>query len=179
VVGGGSFTDNFNRANENLEASADWTHDGLVAGALAVVSNQINNTTTNATGSAYQCPNQGSADHYVQFTVRSAANSGPFVCNRLADRSNFVGIRNFNSNVEIYRRVAGSLTLLQSTNEGIVVGDTLRLECEGTNWRAFKNGAQIGSGAIGSAGLTGQRQGLVGRTTTQAPWIDNFEAGAL
>jgi hypothetical protein len=176
-----AFTDNFNRADENLEASANWTHDGLIAGAVAVRSNALANLTSDATGSAYKCPDQGSADHYVQFTARATANSGPFVCCRLADRSNFVGIRNNGGTLEIFRRVSGTLSSLHSSAQSIVSGTVLRLECTGTNWRALKDGAQVATGAIGSAGLTNQRQGVVGRTTItgQNPWIDNFEAGAL
>lgn len=184
-----AFTDNFNRANAFLENSLVasngqlWEFDGQIAEAAGIGSNMLAATTTNSTGTAFFCPDQGSADHYVQGRVKTSANSGPFMCCRLADRSNFVGIRNNGGTLEVYRRVGGTLSSLHASAQGIAVDDILRLECEGTNWRAYKNGVQFpgaaGSGAIGSAGLTSQRQGIVVRTTTQNPWIDDFEAGAL
>ncbi len=129
---------------------------------------------------AYRCPDQGSADHYVQFTVRNiTAESAPFVCCRLANSANFVGIRNSGGFLQVYRRVSDTLTLLHSSDQGIVVGSVLRLECQGTNWTAYKNGVQIATGAIGHASLTNVRQGVVARIVVHNPWIDDFEAGPL
>lgn len=175
------FVDNFNRADENLEASANWTHDGLIAGGAAVRSNALACLTTNSTGTSYKCPDQGSADHYAQFVARATANSGPFVCNRLADVNNFVGFRNNGATLEVYRRVGGTLSLLNSSAQSIISGTVLRLECTGTNWRVLKDGVQVATGAIGSALLTSTRQGVVARTTTagQNPWVDDVEFGAL
>lgn len=176
------FTDNFNRADENLEASPNWTHDGLIAGGAAIRSNALASLTLNAAGTAYKCPDQGSADQYVQFVARATANSGPFVCNRLADNANFVGIRNLGGTLEVYRRVGGTLSSLHSSAQGIVSGTVLRLECVGTTFRVLKDGVQVVAfTAINNATLTSTRQGVVARTTItgQNPWIDDFEAGPI
>lgn len=177
--GAAPFADNFNRANENLEASANWTHDGLIAGAMVVSSNRLRSTTSDLAGSGYLCPDVGIADHYVQYTaVDNPQGSGSFACCRMTDRGNFVGIRNHHGTLEVFRRVGGTLAELHLASQGIVAGDLLRLECEGTNYRAYVNGDLRASGAIGDATLTSTRQGVVSRYVS-ATWADNFEAGAL
>ncbi len=175
-----AFFDNFNRADEALGASANWTFVDGTVGLAAVRSNQLAALTGSGQASAYRCPDQGSADHYVQFTVRNiTAESGPFVCCRMVNSANFVGIRNSGGFLQVYRRVSDTLTQLHSSNQSIVVGDVLRLECQGTNWTAYKNGVQIATGAIGHASLTNVRQGVVARIVVHNPWIDDFEAGQL
>ena len=180
-----AFTDNFNRANANLESSptssggGDWTHDGLIVGALAISSNALRCATTNATGSAYKSVNQGTSDHYAQYKVAVLGSSGAFVCCRLADRSNFVGVRNDGSVIEVYRRVSGTLTGLYTSGSGAVaLNDVLRLECNGTNWALKKNGSPVTNGAIGAAGLTSSDTGVVARTVT-ATFADDVEFGPL
>jgi hypothetical protein len=180
------FTDSFDRANANLEASAtasgggDWTHDGLVAAGLQINTNQLRCNTSNSTGTAYKSVNQGTADHYAQYKVATTSiSSGPFVCCRLADRSNFVGVRNDGSVIEVYRRVGGSLSNLYSSAGGAVAaGDVLRLECSGTNWQLRKNGTVVTSGAIGNGTLTSTDTGVVARTTV-ATFADDLEFGSL
>ncbi len=176
--------DNFNRADAALESSPvasggwSWVHDGLVAAAFAVFGNQLRGNTTNSTGSAYKTPAVGSADHYVQYKVGVLASSGPFCCCRLTDRSNFVGVRNDGSTIEVYRRVAGSLSSLFAGGS-VALGDIVRLECSGTNWTVKKNGTIVsGPTAIGSGALTSGDTGVVARTTT-GNFFDDFEAGKL
>ncbi len=186
-----AFADNFNRANANLEASPNasgggsWSHDGLIAGALIISGNQLQCNTTNSTGSAYKTVNQGSADHYVEFRAVSVSNgTGSFFACRLADRSNFVGMRagNFESDgrIEVYRRVGGTLTNLYTSPGGsMFVGDVLRLECSGSTFTVKKNGAVVtGPTAIGDGSLTSSDTGIVARTVS-ALIADDFVAGAI
>ena len=186
-----AFTDNFNRANADLEASAvssggsSWTHDGLVASALQIVSNQLRCNTTNSSGSAYKAADAGTSDHYVQFSaVAVSLSTGPFVCCRLADRSNFVGVRvgnigSGNGQIEVYRRVGGTLTSLHLSAVGAAAAnDIIKLETSGTNWLLYVNGSLLSSGAINSAGLTSTGTGIVARTTT-GTYFDDFESAAI
>ncbi len=46
------FTDNFNRADENLVDSANWTRVGGADSDIRVVSNECDHNTTNSTGTA-------------------------------------------------------------------------------------------------------------------------------
>ena len=187
------FTDNFNRADANLEASAvasgggSWVHDGLIAAALQISGNFLRCNTTNSTGSAYKAPNQGSADHYVQYkTQATTLSTGSFVCCRLADRSNFVGIRTGDGTaigqIEVYRRVGGTLSSLWvSAGAAYNSGDIIRLECVGTNFTVKLNGAAIPAATnlpIGNATLTSSDTGVCARTTTGLI-VDDFETGPV
>jgi len=181
----GLYADNFNRADANLEASAvasggwSWVHDGLIAGALAIVSNQLRCTTSNGTGSAYKTPSIGTVDMFASYKVAALPESGAFVCCRLTDRSNFVGIRNNGSIVEVYRRVAGSLSSLWTSGSGVVsIGDVLRLEALGSNFRVLKNGAEIKPSAAIGATLTATEAGIVARSVVATP-MDDFDSGTL
>lgn len=177
-----AFTDDFNRANENLEASANWTRSGGSAGDATVASNAVRAITTNATGTAFLCPDTEAADHYVQAAWLTSAAAGPFLCGRFTDASNFVGARwqSGNARFEIYKRVTGTFTLLGTYTAALVSGDIIRLECDGDTARLLVNGVERiapVSLAGSHAGVT--RAGVVVRSVPINPWIDNFEAGAL
>jgi hypothetical protein len=184
-----SYADNFNRTSANLEATAtasggwDWTHDGAIAGGLAVSANLLSSGTTDSTGSAYFAPDLGSADHYVQYTpVSTTISVGPFICARLTDKNNFIGIRAgksaSNGQIEVYSRLAGTFAnLYRSAAGALTVGDVLRLECSGTTWTLKQNGTQIATGTIDGS-LTATKAGAVGRSVG-GTFADNFEAGLL
>lgn len=181
VFATGPFADNFNRANENLEASANWLWDGRETGAVQVSANRLLTTSTTTVGTTYRSPNLGSADHYVQYEVANTTDvNASYVCCRLGDTSNFVGIRNTQGTVVVAREsdALGSVVLYSGT-PGISVGSVLRLECIGTNWEAFLNGVSFASGAIGDDSLGSPRQGLYAQTNAINPWIDNYEAGVI
>jgi hypothetical protein len=179
------YFDNFNRANASLELSSvasggwTWSHDGLIADAGQIVSNILRGNTTNATGSAYKTPALPSNLHYVQYKVGVLATSGPFCAGRLADRNNFVGIRNDGSTVECFRRVAGSLTSLPTSGATCAIGDMIRIEFPTTTTYVLKkNGAVVQASTAIGATLTDVGTGVVMRTTTGS-FFDEFEAGTL
>lgn len=184
-----AFTQNFDGPDRNLEDISGWVHDGFIPGALATRSNKLACLTTDSTGSAYKCPDQGSADHYVQFRIGTMQPSGPFVCCRLSDRGNFIGIRNNAGTLEIYRRVSNTLFLIFSGAMGLALDDLLRFEVEGeipdAIYRTYLNGVQLagaaGEGSVdsGATVLNNTGQGLVARASELEPWIYDFEAGAL
>lgn len=178
----GSFTDNFTRANENLEASANWTRNGGVAGVCAVRSNELAFLSTTET--AYLAPDQSSTNHYCQTRVRtSVTNKFYFPCvNRITDINNFVGARARNSSsdeYDMFERSASTFTLLASTTAVVVtVDDILRLESVGNDHEFFVNGVSRGAGAS-TVNNTITRQGIGARQSTSNPAIDDYEIGAI
>lgn len=186
------FQDDYNRADAALESSTTsssggtWVHDGLIANALSISSNQIRSNTTNSAGSAYSAGDQGTADHFVEFTSGAVSSfTGTFHTCRLTDNSNFIGIRagrggTGEGQVEVYVRVAGALSSrYTSPVSTYTAGDVLRLETSGTNFSVYKNDVLLtGPTAISAAGLTSQQTGIVARTVS-AVVGDNFNTGAL
>jgi hypothetical protein len=140
--------------------------------------------TSNSTGTAYSTPDLGSPDMYVQYAAVSTLNvTGGFMCARLVDRNNFVGIRCGTSSgsgqIEVYERSAGTLTnLYRSANNAYVNNDILRLELEGTTWRAKRNGVVLSSGTLAHS-YASQKAGLVARTTSGGGICDDFQASKL
>jgi len=181
-----AFTDNFNRADAALESSGSWTLDsGDTAASLNIVSNQLSNANTSSPGAAYKAPDQGSTRHYVQAKIANVTSgTGPFICCRLTDKNNFLGVRVGDpgigtGTIEVYRRISGSLTSLYLSPSGTVsVNDIIRLECVEGTWALFRNGRYVTGGLVGSVPST-TRTGLVGRASTFNPWIDDFETGAV
>lgn len=173
------FTDNFNRSNENLEASADWTRSGGSAGDAEVNSNKVKCDTTNSTGSAYQCPDQGSADHYSE-GVANAAGFGFPVCVRLTDANNFIGCRrNTISQVSMLKRVGGSFTTLATKGISSSTGNiTLRIEAEGNDLRWYVGGV-LETTVVDSFNNSETRQGLVARVSIRDDFLDDFEADTI
>ena len=180
--------DDFERANAALESSKtatgtdggwDWGHDGFIASGMTISGGKLACGTTNTTGSAYKTAPVGSADHKIEYQWGGTTTdeTGSFFCCRLRDRNNFVGFRcgaaladSKTGIIEVYRRVAGTLTALRTTVSGeVAANDVVRLECEGTNWRVYKNGTSFASGAIGDASLTNNTgTGVVGRNNSFA-----------
>lgn len=179
----GAFLDAFDRANENLEASANWTRVGGTAGAAQVVSNALHFTSgTDAT--AYQAPNFGSADHYAQAKRPSATEAEWFIACRVQDGDNFVGARlaDTDSGWAVYKRVGGTFTVLgrwQMTS--VFKTDSIaRLEVIGDEYQLIVDDKILGKGSIGSHVDTATRAGFICRNdTTPNPAWDDFEHGIL
>lgn len=87
----------------------------------------------------------GDTQQFVE--AKFLRNSGVGCClyARWTSDSSFIAIRNSGSNVELIKRVAGTITSVVSVAAGLAVGDTVRLELRGTTAKLFKNGAQIGA----------------------------------
>lgn len=175
-----TFTDDFNRPNEGLEASANWTRVDGAANAAAIQSNEVYQFST--TNSAYQCPDQATPDHYTQVVSRDAtpvATNGFYCCTRVTDSNNFFGVRHNNTAYQLYKRNAGSFTLIGSYTVGHSDGDIVRLESDSSDVHTFKlNGTTRVTSSTDTFNNTETRQGLVVRTNS-GRWFDDFEAGAL
>lgn len=177
--------DKFNRPNQNLEADtlSIWTRIDGIAGGAAIESERLKAVDIGAVGTSYVVPELGSANHYVQAAwLNTASAPGPFICARLTDANNFVGARRNNTGGawELYKRVAGTFTLLGSFTTAIVAGDILRLECLGDGARVLVNGVErIAQQSLAGSHAGVTRAGLMARLVAQNPWIDDFRSGKL
>lgn len=171
-----AFEDDFNRANENLEASADWTRVDGAAGAVQVENNAVSFKSTTET--AYQLPDQGSADHWSEAKLLKKASVDFFpVCVRVTDKDNFIGCRYRNGVYQIHKRDGGSFTLLGEVS-GYEGYERVRLEAQGDTIRLYLHDIEVFS-TTESFNNTETRQGLIARGSTEAEIIDDFKAGTL
>lgn len=171
-----AFLESFDRADENLEASANWTRVDGAAGAGAVRSNQF--AQLSATNTLYQCPDQASANHYAQAASQVSGAWTGFMAIRATDSNNFIGIRPGTNVVELYKRVAGTFTLLGSATVTTAVGVVYYVEGSGNNLTVKADGVTKLGPTAETAQNTVTRSGLVVRTTLN-PTLDSFESGAL
>jgi hypothetical protein len=166
--------------NQNLEAVTGWTMmAGGTAGHATVASGKLTCTTTASPGSMYLSPDMASQNHWCEITLPSPlpSTSGPFACCRVLDSNNYVGIRSINTGIELYKRVAGTMTSLSSTGT-VAVGDVLRLEISGQIWTTKKNGTVLASGSIAEPTFTSTRQGFVARSAALS-LATRYAAGLL
>lgn len=87
----------------------------------------------------------GDTQQFIEAKFLRNTSTGCSLYARWTSDSNFIGVRNSGSNVELIKRVAGVITSVASVATGLVIGDIVRLELRGTNAKLFKNGAQIGA----------------------------------
>ena len=180
------FQDDFNRADEDLGASADWRFapdgggDGLPSD-IAIRNQSLAIFNTAYGGVAYASPDCGFADHYVQATVAKIPSyyNGILAC-RLAGPSNLIGVEFKNDRIALYERTNGRFKELGFVTIPPMVGDVIRLEVKGANATVKKNGVVI-IGPKTTAGTNAKWtwSGVVSRSLAVNPWIDNYEAGPL
>ena len=172
-----AFSDNFDRANENLSASANWTVVTGAADAAVISGNQLAVNTTQSAG-LIVCPDQGSADHYVEYTLQEAFTYS-YVAIRATDGDNFIGVRGWDNAYDIDKYVAGVPTYeLGTWASAPQVGDVVRLQAEGDTIKVLVNGTERIS-ITEAFNNTETRQGVVPITSSPNPWIDSFSADAL
>jgi hypothetical protein len=180
IVESVTFTDYFDRADQNLEGDGNWTRIGGSAGWGLISSGAVRSNTTNTNGAAYVCRDLQSASQYVEAQFLSD-NSPGFVAVRLSDFSNFIGLRYANAAIEVYKKVAGTFAFVASAAS--LRGNSLfRLEYNAATGmvRVLKDGTQIIApiaAAVGSMPAS-TRAGLIVRSAV-APLLDKFTAGAM
>jgi hypothetical protein len=177
-----SFETNFSALpNQNLEAVSGWSlGTGATAGHATVNSGKVGSTTTASPGSIYLITDQGSANNYIEYTVGSTPSSGPGVITRVVDSQNYITARNNGGQIEIYKRVAGSMISLWASSVGLVgIGDVVRLEVNGNNYTVKHNGTVDRVSTIDEPTLASStRQGFVARASAVA-FASRIAAGAL
>ena len=180
------FADDFNRADQDLGASADWRFaperggDGL-PGDIAIRGEKLVILSTAYRGAAYASPDCGFADHYVQATVAKIPTdyNGLLAC-RLTDPSNLVGVEFKNNRISLHERTKGVFTELGFVTTAPVVADVIRLEVKGALATVKKNGVVIiGPKATAGTNAGWTWSGVLSRGLAVDPWIDNYESGPL
>jgi hypothetical protein len=180
------FKDDFNRADEDLGASADWRFapdgggDGLPSD-IAIRNQRLAIFNTTYGGAAYASPDCGFADHYVQATVAEIPTyyNGILAC-RLAGPSNLIGVEFKNDRIALYERTNGRFKELGFVPIAPMIGDVIRLEVKGASATVKKNGVVIiGPKTTAGANATWTWSGVLSRSLAVNPWIDNYEAGPL
>lgn len=150
-------TDNFNRANSNVDGSLGWTR--TVDSSLPIVSNQVVGSATVSSG-AWRTGETYTSDQYSQVVVGTVplglAWIGTSVRNQ-DDRNCYLAIyfqglagipTSGTYEVDIYTRVASTYTRLTNQTIGstpLPAGSVFRIEVSGNFVQAFVNGAQVTS----------------------------------
>lgn len=178
-----SFSTDFTAANANLEdAGLGFTRVDGIAGGLTIVSNDVNIVDTSSTGTAYKSPAVTPGNKSM--VVRFGTGISGFACHRLTDSNNFLGIRRNGSNqIEVYKRISGTLTLqVQSTNT-ITSTDDVQFDDLGGTIAVKKNGTDItintGSLTLSTVPPSSDREGLVGRVATATAAFKQFSITAI
>jgi hypothetical protein len=170
-------TDNFNRA-DGTGLGANWTFYAT-NGDFKIVSNQAQvvgsgtNSYDRYTGATF------ANDQYAQATMAVNPYNWGIVARMGAAAESYMvrGGDLISLELRIYLSITGGATsLLASTGITADVGDVIRIECEGTTIRAYKNGVLAGSVtdatyASGSPGMRGDFAGFDG--------FDDFGGGDL
>ncbi len=171
-----AFSDNFNRANELLDASANWTKVGA-ANCATIVSNIL--TFTAAGESLYTCPDQADVNMFVQATrVETLARAYFDIVLRSTDSSNFIGVRYFGGAYQVYKRDTGTFSLLGSYTTASSGSDVLYLEANEDNITFNLNGTTRVGPVAETFNNTETNIGVLPRAVAGAG-IDDFSAGGL
>ncbi len=171
------FFDNFNRANELLDASANWTRQGAGTGTISIVSNQP--SVTGGTGGrvVYLAPQQGDTiEQQIAVSMRTSASSAASMVIAGLDATNWLGIQaNASGNMRIIRMDAN----VQSTvgdcpfYTPYVSGVRITAQLRAGMVRVFQSGVLIGEFSI-TVPATWKRSGLAINTSNASPWIDDW-----
>jgi hypothetical protein len=167
------FTDNFNRAAEDLEISPSWLRVGGSPNRLVVAGNAVTIGVAGA-DAVYLSPDTGATNHYVQAAIYGFV----AVAVSVTDEKNHIGLSRSGNNVVLVQRVGGVATTL-GTWAG-AGNATLRLEYSGGTATAIRNGVTLGAVAVSSGPPATTRAGVfvTGGVPTVAV-LDDYAAGAL
>lgn len=172
------FSDTFTEATTTAltshtpDTGTGWTQEVAATGAVANASGgDYVVASANVTGDDLAVsaqPDPSTADVDVQMTLAAlltGSGSAPFgVFARWADSSNFYGVQilpagHAEVDAKLYKRVAGTYTVLASVDTTWATNDIVKLELRGTAIKVYKNGVEILSAtdssitAAGKAGI--------------------------
>lgn len=172
--GGSTFTDNFNRADGAV--GSGWTQ--LTGATFNVFSNQLS-LNTGATGDAMYFATAGQAvNPFVSLKITTATSTSVGVLLRVQDNSNYYLIDFGNTNVTLFKKVAGTYTQVdQYATSGIAAGTqtSVTITPSGNTFTVNKGGTTFtltdASSAFTGVGYTGLRNGDVG---TGNRLVDDF-----
>lgn len=190
-----AYTDDFNRANELLEANAKWSKLITTDQQANIVSNQlvISTATTAASNAYYEYLETLTNDQYAELEYLSdtvsTTNTGVFsmLVRAFHDGSGLDGYlcqgrKNNNAYaIRIFRLDNGAATLLGSEYSWTPsANDVVRLEASGTSIQAKLNGSVV-VGPVTDATYSGGFAGIgtYAQVSGQTMTVDNFECGNL
>ena len=166
-------TDNFNRADSTtLGTMSDGVHSwNEISAGLEIVTNKLKSIGED--NAAIVTESHSETDYYVQAIIADAGKD-PGVIARCTDFNNFYLWQSNNGSWGLYKKVAGSFTLINNW-AGSSGTFTARLEVEGTTLRAYVDGSLklTETDTALTSGAPGVRVYGTGCT-----W-DDFEAGLL
>lgn len=188
-----TFSDDFNRANQDLDVSFNWTTlYQLNSGIHELVSNQVRIgplvSGDEAALTCYTGETLGRAQYAeLEFISQSGGGGWNFGVNVLctAGSTNFTGYEmRFTSagTFILYRFNDGSVTLLDSQSGSMSANDVMRLEVDNSgNLQGYKNGSSTGMPSATDTTYTTGAPGIKGYTATAGSTvtIDNVEMGEL
>lgn len=173
-----AFSDDFNRGDEDLDASPDWTNVSGNGGGLAVSNNGLARVAT-GTQDAFQCPDQGVQNSVIQATVLAQPFGALFACHRLSDAINYIGGAYLSGKWIIRKVDNNAFTDLGTYTAVLVPGDVGALEMEGDVFILKVNGVPRVV-ALSDFNSAETRQGLLGRANVSTdPWIDDWSVDKL
>lgn len=180
------FRDDFERADQDMGASANWrlaAQDDAEStpGDIAIRNGKLAIFNTSNGGVAYASPDCGFSDHYVQATVAQVPrdDNGILAC-RMTNADNFIGVEFKKDRVSLYERTKGAFRELGFMTAPPVPGDAIRLEVKGPYATVKKNGIVIiGPKPTSGTNATSTWCGIVARIVVVEPWIGDYEAGPL
>ena len=177
-----SYTDDFNRSNEELGDSANWTE---VAGDWEVISNEVGIGASGHYQARFE-QDLSSDDHYAQIDITTwggssgtGAHIDPVARFAAALWTGYSAItRRSDNEINVYKIVSGSYTTLTATGITFSLPDTIKIEADGSSIKSYFNGVEKSDDT--DATITGNtRTGLWGNGHGDVSLGDNFEAADL
>ncbi len=174
-------SDNFNRSNEELDASGDWAES---RGDFDVLTNKADVTATDAGEAAaiFDGTALSTDDHYVEANINSTqefTGKQITITARMSDADNsYMFTESFLQSVRILSNIGGTLAELDSTNHTWVDDELLRGEVDGTSLEVFVEGVSFGTATDANIDTVFNAGIWTDGTNTSFRW-DNWEAGDL
>lgn len=179
-----TLTDTFDRANQSgLGTSSQGTWSWTVTvGAMEINGNLAFPTTLSGGEVAARAEsNLASDNHYAQAILGSVTTlDGWCVVARysasVADTYYLASVTN-STTLDLYKRVTGTFTQLGTASSlTLVAGDTIKLECSGSNITIYQNG--VSRVAVSDTAITGNLRTGIRAANIDSDW-DNFQAADL
>lgn len=166
-------TDNFNRADGGL--GSNWaTLTG--AGTIRIVSNQAAGPSSSTDSAARYTATAIGADQYSQAIIQSGDNLDSGILCRCSSSAFSCYFASPYASIQTLNKFTnGSFSTLSSGAGSINIGDTLRVEAEGTTIRYKKNGTQVIS--VTDSSFASGQPGLFFYESLAR--LDDWEAGDL
>lgn len=188
VAAGASFTDTFNRADENpLSGGGNWTTAISPGGTIKLVSNKVVGATASNDNFARVTTTAATfnANQQATITIGGSAIADISACVRIASTSSIACYLIYVSNsttLTMYKVSAAGAFTAQGANftiTAVVAGDTIGISASGsatTTLTVFRNGVSQGTRTDSSSPLTSGQPGLHIFNNNATQTIDSFTA---